>query len=115
MAANYLKTPATWTWIASAWGLSYGGFFTLIAMTDQPKLFRAGVDVAYVVDYAMYYEDPITAGGRRAASARRIRIRGLRERIPVVARGSPRRPLLVLHGTSDVNVGTCTRSASSMS
>ena len=30
------------------WGLSYGGFFTLIAMTDHPTLFRAAVDVAGV-------------------------------------------------------------------
>ena len=44
------------------WGLSYGGFFTLIAMTDQPTLFRAGVDVAGVVDYRMYYADPYHGG-----------------------------------------------------
>src|SRR5258708_24996604 len=44
------------------WGLSYGGFFTLIAVTDQPKLFRAAVDVAGVADYAMYYEDPYHGG-----------------------------------------------------
>ena len=42
------------------WGLSYGGFFTLIAVTDQPTLFRAAVDVAGVADYAMYYEDPVS-------------------------------------------------------
>jgi len=44
------------------WGLSYGGFFTLIAVTDQPTLFRAAVDVAGVVDYAMYYSDPYHGG-----------------------------------------------------
>jgi len=47
MSANYLKTLS---YVDSdrigIWGLSYGGFFTLIAMTDQPTLFKAGVDVA---------------------------------------------------------------------
>ena len=87
------------------WGLSYGGFFTLIAVTDQPKLFRAAVDVAGVADYAMYYEDPYHGGW----TASRI---GTPEEHPdVYAKASPmshvdrlERPLLMLHGTSDVNV-----------
>lgn len=58
MSANYLKSlPYVDTDRIGIWGLSYGGFFTLIAMTDQPTLFRAGVDVAGVVDYVMYYSD----------------------------------------------------------
>jgi dipeptidyl aminopeptidase/acylaminoacyl peptidase len=87
------------------WGLSYGGFFTLIAMTDQPTLFRAGVDVAGVADYAMYYSDPYhndwTVG----------RIGTPEEQPKVYADASPiahidrlARPLLILHGTRDVNV-----------
>ena len=56
---NYLKTlPYVDCDRIGVWGLSYGGFFTLIAMTEQPTLFRCGVDVAGVVDYAMCYEDP---------------------------------------------------------
>jgi dipeptidyl aminopeptidase/acylaminoacyl peptidase len=106
MAATYLKTLG---YVDAdrmgVWGLSYGGFFTLIAVTDQPKLFRAGVDVAGVVDYAMYYEDPYHGGW----TASRI---GTPEENPqVYAQASPvshidrlERPLLVLHGTSDVNV-----------
>jgi dipeptidyl aminopeptidase/acylaminoacyl peptidase len=106
MAANYLKTLG---YVdadrVGVWGLSYGGFFTLIAVTDQPKLFRAGVDVAGVVDYAMYYDDPYHGGW----TASRI---GTPEQHPAVyANASPlshvdrlERPLLVLHGTSDVNV-----------
>ena len=106
MAANHLKTL---NYVdadrVGVWGLSYGGFFTLIAVTDQPKLFRAGVDVAGVVDYAMYYEDPYHGGW----TASRI---GTPEQNPkVYANASPlshvdrlERPLLVLHGTSDVNV-----------
>jgi len=106
MAANYLKTLG---YVdadrVGVWGLSYGGFFTLIAVTDQPKLFRAAVDVAGVADYAMYYEDPYHGGWTAS------RIGTPDEHADVYARASPlshvgrlERPLLVLHGTSDVNV-----------
>ncbi|MGQ0732770.1 MAG: prolyl oligopeptidase family serine peptidase [Acidobacteriota bacterium] len=106
MAAEYLKTLRfVDTERVGVWGLSYGGFFTLIAMTDQPTLFRAGVDVAGVVDYAMYYEDPYHGGWTTS----RI---GTPEQNPdVYKQASPlshvgrlERPLLVLHGTADVNV-----------
>ena len=106
MSANYLKAlPYVDSDRIGIWGLSYGGFFTLIAMTDQPKLFRAGVDVAGVVDYAMYYSDPYHGDW----TASRI---GTPEQNPqVYSNASPishidrlERPLLVLHGTSDVNV-----------
>ena len=106
MVTNYLKTlPYVDMDRVGVWGLSYGGFFTLIAVTDQPKLFRAAVDVAGVVDYAMYYEDPYHGGW----TASRI---GTPQQNPkVYDNASPishvdrlERPLLVLHGTSDVNV-----------
>ena len=106
MSANYLKTlPYVDAKRIGVWGLSYGGFFTLIAMTDQPKLFHAGVDVAGVVDYVMYYSDPYHGDW----TASRI---GTPEQNPqVYANASPishidrlERPLLVLHGTADVNV-----------
>jgi dipeptidyl aminopeptidase/acylaminoacyl peptidase len=106
MVTNYLKTlPYVDMNRIGVWGLSYGGFFTLIAVTDQPKMFRAAVDVAGVVDYAMYYEDPYHGGW----TASRI---GTPEQNPkVYANASPiskidrlETPLLVLHGTADVNV-----------
>jgi dipeptidyl aminopeptidase/acylaminoacyl peptidase len=106
MAASYLKTLS---YVDSdrlgVWGLSYGGFFTLIAVTDQPKLYRAAVDVAGVADYAMYYEDPYHGGWTTS------RIGTPEEHPQVYEQASPlshvdriERPLLVLHGTSDVNV-----------
>lgn len=106
MGGNYLKSlPYVDANRIGVWGLSYGGFFTLIAMTDQPKLFRAGVDVAGVVDYVMYYSDPYH--GDWTAS----RIGTPEEHPDVYAKASPishidrlERPLLVLHGTADVNV-----------
>jgi dipeptidyl aminopeptidase/acylaminoacyl peptidase len=87
------------------WGLSYGGFFTLLAVTEMPTDFRAAVNVAGVADYAMYYEDPYHGGW----TVSRI---GTPEQNPAVyAQASPVshvdrlvRPLLVLHGTADVNV-----------
>ncbi len=87
------------------WGLSYGGFFTVIALTDQPELFRCGIDVAGPVDYRMYYEDPYHGAWTVARM-------GTPEENPVVYDvASPIqrvnrivRPLLVLHGTADVNV-----------
>jgi dipeptidyl aminopeptidase/acylaminoacyl peptidase len=106
MGANYLRTLGYVDMDrVGVWGLSYGGFFTLIAVTDQPKLYRAAVDVAGVVDYAMYYNDPYHGGW----TASRI---GTPEQNPqIYAQASPlshvdrlERPLLVLHGTSDINV-----------
>jgi dipeptidyl aminopeptidase/acylaminoacyl peptidase len=106
MAAHYLKTLGYVDMDrVGVWGLSYGGFFTLIAMVDQPRLYRAGINVAGVADYAMYYQDPY----RGAWTTMRI---GRPEENPkVYAQASPvsridrlERPLLTLHGTADVNV-----------
>jgi dipeptidyl aminopeptidase/acylaminoacyl peptidase len=106
MSATYLKTlPYVDVDRIGIWGLSYGGFFTLLAVTEMPTTFRAAVDVAGVADYAMYYEDPYHGGW----TASRI---GTPDQNPqVYAQASPlshvdrlERPLLVLHGTSDVNV-----------
>jgi dipeptidyl aminopeptidase/acylaminoacyl peptidase len=106
MSATYLKTlPYVDADRIGIWGLSYGGFFTLLAVTEMPATFRAAVDVAGVADYAMYYEDPYHGGW----TVSRI---GTPDQSPqVYAQASPishvdrlERPLLVLHGTSDVNV-----------
>jgi len=105
-AGEYLKTlPYVDGNRIGVWGLSYGGFFTLIAVTRHPLLFRSGVDVAGVVDYTMYYNDPYHGDW----TASRI---GTPEQNPqVYANASPvsqigelQRPLLILHGTADVNV-----------
>ena len=106
MAANYLK-PLNYVDPdrIGVWGLSYGGFFTLIAMTDQPLLFRAGVDVAGVVDYNMYYEDPYHGGWTVSRIGTPAQHPDVYERAsPISHINQLQRPLLVLHGTADINV-----------
>ena len=105
-AGDYLATlPYVDANRMGVWGLSYGGFFTLIAVTRHPTLFRSAVDVAGVADYAMYYEDPYH--GDWTAS----RVGTPQQNPQVYANASPlshigqlQRPLLILHGTADVNV-----------
>jgi dipeptidyl aminopeptidase/acylaminoacyl peptidase len=106
MAATYLKTLG---YVDSdrigVWGLSYGGFFTLLAITQEPTWFRAAVDVAGVADYALYYDDPYHGGCTTS------RIGTPQEHPDVYAKAAPmshvdqiQHPLLILHGTADVNV-----------
>ena len=106
MAAGYLKSLG---YVDAdrigVWGLSYGGFFTLLAITQEPALFRAAVDVAGVADYALYYEDPYHGGWTTS------RIGTPAEHPDGYAKAAPmshvdqiKNPLLILHGTADVNV-----------
>jgi dipeptidyl aminopeptidase/acylaminoacyl peptidase len=104
--ADYLKTlgyidPDR----IGVWGLSYGGFLTLQALTIDPTLWRCGINVAGVVDWtnrgagmtiANYtiprlgtpVENP--AGYEAAASVNHM--------------SKLQRPLMILHGTDDRNV-----------
>jgi dipeptidyl aminopeptidase/acylaminoacyl peptidase len=106
MAATYLKSLG---YIDAdrigVWGLSYGGFFTLLAITQEPTWFRAAVDVAGVADYKLYYDDPYHGGWTTS------RIGTPEEHPDVYAKAAPmshvdriQHPLLILHGTADVNV-----------
>jgi dipeptidyl aminopeptidase/acylaminoacyl peptidase len=106
MAATYLKTLGYVDGDRiGVWGLSYGGFFTLLAITQEPTWFRAAVDVAGVADYALYYDDPYHGGWTTS------RIGTPQEHPDVYAKAAPmshvdkiQHPLLILHGTADVNV-----------
>lgn len=87
------------------WGLSYGGYFTLRAVTQTPTRFACAVDVAGLVDPAMYYQDPYHSGWMAE------RMGTPTENPDLYARGATstqmaqvQRPLLVLAGTADVNV-----------
>lgn len=87
------------------WGLSYGGFHTLMDITQQPRMFAAAVDVAGVTDFRFYYQDPYHSGW----IAERL---GTPEEHPeLYEKAAPidhvdqiEHPLLVLAGTADTNV-----------
>lgn len=106
MAYGYLKTLGfVDANRVGVWGLSYGGFFTLLAITQEPTWFRAAVDVAGVTDYHLYYEDPYHGGWTTS------RIGTPEEHPDVYAKADPmahvdqiQHPVLVLAGTADVNV-----------
>jgi dipeptidyl aminopeptidase/acylaminoacyl peptidase len=86
------------------WGLSYGGFLTLQALARDPELFRCGVDVAGVQDFRDWYRDPGGSwiigrlGDPRKSPEAYLQAAPI-ERVDHIAR-----PLLVVHGTADVNV-----------
>ena len=106
MAYTYLKTlgyvdPAR----VGVWGLSYGGFFTLLAVTQEPTWFAAAVNVAGVASYELYYDDPYHGGWTTS------RIGTPAEHPDVYAKADPmahvdkiQHPLMILHGTADLNV-----------
>jgi dipeptidyl aminopeptidase/acylaminoacyl peptidase len=86
------------------WGLSYGGFLTLQALTSHPELFRCGIDVAGVQDFRDWFRDPggNWVGGRLGDPAQNVD--AYRRAAPIERVERIVRPLLVLHGTADVNV-----------
>jgi dipeptidyl aminopeptidase/acylaminoacyl peptidase len=81
-------------------GLSYGGFLTLQALTTDPTLWRAGVDVAGVVDWATYGAGYTTP--RLGTPVQNPDIYDISA--PIQHMDRLQRPLLVLHGTNDRNV-----------
>lgn len=86
------------------WGLSYGGFMTLQALTVTPDLFACGIDVAGVVDWRDWYQDPDGPWikGRMGSPDRNAEL--YRRTAPIERVDRIVRPLMVLHGTADINV-----------
>ncbi|MGH9319259.1 MAG: LpqB family beta-propeller domain-containing protein [Vicinamibacteria bacterium] len=86
------------------WGLSYGGFLTLTGLTREPTRFRCGIDVAGVADFRDWFRDPggIWIGGRMGDP--RENPGAYVNAAPIERVDRIERPLLVLHGTADVNV-----------
>lgn len=102
---TYLKTlHYVDTEHVGVWGLSYGGFLTLQALTVTPELFRCGIDVAGVVDWRDWYKDPDGpwVKGRMGSPSEDPEL--YRRTAPVERVDRIVRPLLVLHGTADFNV-----------
>jgi dipeptidyl aminopeptidase/acylaminoacyl peptidase len=99
--ADYLKTlPYVDPDRIGVFGLSYGGFLTLQALTADPTLWRAGVDVAGVVDWATYgsgYTYPRLGTPVQNPDIYKVSA-------PILHMDKLARPLLILHGTNDTNV-----------
>jgi dipeptidyl aminopeptidase/acylaminoacyl peptidase len=103
--ADYLKTtgfvdPDR----IGVWGLSYGGFLTLQAVTVTPTLFRCAINVAGVTDWDT---QSLTLGPGRIYA----RMGTPAEHPDAFDRAAPVRhmdklvrPLLIMHGTNDTNV-----------
>lgn len=86
------------------WGLSYGGFMTLQALTRTPELFRCGIDVAGVDDWRDWHRDPDGPWINARMGSPRENAELYRRTAPIKRVNDIVRPLLVLHGTADVNV-----------
>ena len=88
-------------------GRSYGGYLTLAAMVSHPTLFRVGVDVCGITNFATFFAhtEPwiaATATSRYGDPQRDAKL--LRELSPIHRIGQLSAPLLVIHGGQDTNV-----------
>ena len=104
--ADYLKTldyvdPDR----IGVWGLSYGGFMTLQTLWQDPELWRAGIDVAGVTEWAN------RGAGIYRNSFTLPRLGSPVDNPEVYDAATPyrhvdriNRPLLIMHGTNDTNV-----------
>ncbi len=101
--ADYLKTlsyvdPDR----IGVWGLSYGGYMTLQAITTTPTLFRCAIDVAGVGDWATWSPGAYTIGrlGTPVTNPE-----GFYRSAAALHLDKVQRPLFIMHGTNDTNVG----------
>jgi dipeptidyl aminopeptidase/acylaminoacyl peptidase len=102
---DYMKTLGyVDTARVGVWGLSYGGFMALQALTVTPELFRCAIDVAGVDDWADWYHDPDGPWIRGRMGRPEENLELYRRTSPIHFVDKIVRPLLVLHGTADVNV-----------
>jgi dipeptidyl aminopeptidase/acylaminoacyl peptidase len=102
---DYLKTLGyVDTTRVGVWGLSYGGFMALQALTVTPELFRCAIDVAGVDDWLDWYHDPDGPWIRGRMGRPEENPELYRRLSPIHFVDKIVRPLLVLHGTADVNV-----------
>ncbi|WP_169946473.1 prolyl oligopeptidase family serine peptidase [Microbispora sp. H11081] len=88
-------------------GWSYGGYLTLAALVTYPGLFRAGVDVCGMADFATFYErtEPWIAAAAVSEYGHPEADRDLlRALSPLHAFDRLAAPLLVVHGARDTNV-----------
>jgi acetyl esterase/lipase len=88
-------------------GRSYGGYLTLAALVTYPELFRAGVDVCGMADFATFYAltEPWIAAAAVSEYGDPVADRDLlRALSPIHSFDRLTAPLLVVHGAQDTNV-----------
>ncbi|HXB55532.1 MAG TPA: prolyl oligopeptidase family serine peptidase [Vicinamibacteria bacterium] len=86
------------------WGLSYGGYMALQALTVTPELFRCAIDVAGVEDWRDWFHDPDGPWIRGRLGSPEQNPDLYERTSPIHRVDRIVRPLLVMHGTADVNV-----------
>lgn len=84
------------------WGWSYGGFMTLMAMSNADKVFKAGIAVAPVTDWRLYN----TAYTERFMRRPQENFKGYEQTSPLFIADKLLGNLLIVHGTADDNVHT---------
>jgi len=99
--AGWLKSQ---NWVDGArigiWGWSYGGFMTLMCMTDPASTFKAGIAVAPVCDWH-YYNTVYTERFMRTPKENPD---GYDRTSPILRAGDLKGNLLLVHGLADDNV-----------
>ena len=88
-------------------GRSYGGYLTLVALAWFPELFRVGVDVCGISDFATFYaqtEPWIAAAAVSKYGDPEAHATLLQELSPIHSVDRITAPLLVVHGAYDTNV-----------
>jgi dipeptidyl aminopeptidase/acylaminoacyl peptidase len=94
------------------WGLSYGGYMTLAALTKRPDVFAMGINIAGIWDFeqwARWIHDrnpglPVTFERRWGGPKAEANAEAYRQMSPKNFASGLRAPLLNLHGTADANV-----------
>ncbi|MFC1401609.1 alpha/beta fold hydrolase [Streptacidiphilus sp. N1-5] len=88
-------------------GRSYGGYLVLAALVRHPELFRTGVDICGISDFATFFAgtEPWIAESAAAKYGHPERDRLLlRQLSPMTGVDALRAPLLAVHGAQDSNV-----------
>jgi dipeptidyl aminopeptidase/acylaminoacyl peptidase len=111
-AGHYLKELP---WVdedrVGVWGLSYGGYMTLHALTQYPDEFKMGINLAGIWDFAQWTRWVEERWGKFGGLFK-VFLGGdpdespelYRQASPVTFKDNLCRPLINLHGTDDANV-----------
>ncbi|GII83115.1 peptidase S9 [Sphaerisporangium siamense] len=106
-AAHMVRTGVADPARLACMGRSYGGYLTLAALVTYPELFKAGVDVCGMADFATFYAhtEPWIAAAAVGEYGDPVADRELlRALSPLHSFDRLRAPLLVVHGAQDTNV-----------